>query len=273
MGLILVAPFVVLGLIVCLLWPSSPKQSSGGFQVSVYYYLWLQILVAISGLALSAILSIIYHFDDVTHTHCGVYNFFPSVSASIGNNAPQTYIWRYAVGFHNAFVMWDSLALYHAYVNHLPKTRFNIITARVSCFLRAASCFNLFLLTFVSSTEDFDLHEAGFLLWIVCGFSSMVLQLYMYLKGLNWKMRSEREIAAFRFFGGCITTYVLGLIGAAVTYYVHNTYCYPYVYSFFGMSEWVVILSYVFGNGGAHWAFDYAYLDSKYVITIIKKDY
>ncbi len=51
----------------------------------------------ILGMIICVALSILYHYENTTATHCGVWNWLPSFSSAIGNNFPQTSVWRAAI--------------------------------------------------------------------------------------------------------------------------------------------------------------------------------
>ena len=46
--------------------------------------------------------SFFYHYEWTTQTHCNVWNFAPSISASIGLFRPQKYVWKLFVSLHSA---------------------------------------------------------------------------------------------------------------------------------------------------------------------------
>jgi hypothetical protein len=46
--------------------------------------------------------SFFYHYEWTTQTHCNVWNFAPSISASIGLFRPQKYVWKMLVSLHSA---------------------------------------------------------------------------------------------------------------------------------------------------------------------------
>jgi len=49
------------------------------------------------GMFMCLILSILLHYREVTRNHCRVWEFWPSVSASIGDYSPEKNIWRIAI--------------------------------------------------------------------------------------------------------------------------------------------------------------------------------
>ncbi len=208
------------------------------------------------GLGVCLLVAALWHHDDACRTHCGVYNFWPSLSAAIGNNAPETYIWRVAVALHNTVTLGDSLVLYHNLVRHVPPTRLAVVAVRVCTLTKMASCMSLFLLTYVSSTENFSLHETGFVMWLITGSTSIALFLCLWLYGRRYARDltgcPPDDVFAWWWLVGSSMLYFACLPLAAFLYWLHNAYCQPYVYSFFGITEWLIVMAYIAACGWGH---------------------
>lgn len=54
------------------------------------------------GFTFCVIWSVVFNFTEATSTHCGVSNYLPSISASIGSFSPQKYIWRSTISLHTS---------------------------------------------------------------------------------------------------------------------------------------------------------------------------
>lgn len=203
------------------------------------------------GLSLCLFIAGVWHHSDTCKTHCGVYNFWPSISSAIGNNAPETYIWRFSVGLHNVITFGDSLLMYHNLLAHVPDaSAVYVALARVCTVAKMTSCLSLFLLTFVSSSEDFALHETGFVMWLISGATCILLFVCLWLYGRP--KRGAEDKFAWRWTVGWASLYFACLPLAALLYWWHNAFCHAYVYSFFGITEWVTVIAYVFGCGWSH---------------------
>ena len=87
--------------------------------------------------------SMAYNFADSTSTHCGVANYLPSVSASIGSYSPQKFVWRFTVALHSAPRCLVSAVYFHL---HGSLLLFSINLIEIIVLLG---------LTVVSSTEIF----------------------------------------------------------------------------------------------------------------------
>lgn len=256
---------IVLALVLALAWPRARvgwAQVNMGALSTAYAAVPLVTLTVCVGLAATL------HHANVTRTHCGVPNFWPSLSAAIGNNAPEVYLWRLAVGLHNPMTLLDSAVMY----SNLVRAGANALAARVLVVWKCACCFSLYLLTFVTSSEDHALHEAGFILWLVCGTITTLLFYVLWVRTVDWSDRvAAREVRGGAASGGrcfhhCVGQnsfawwWLAGFNGlylaciplAAFLYWHHNAYCWPYVYSFFGITEYVIVVAYIFGCGLGH---------------------
>ena len=148
------------------------------------------------------------HYEEVTSTHCKVPNFMPSISALIGT-PPECYIWQVAIALFSSPRIFDAL-LYHNFFKHCATNNrkwFRWMN-RALLVLHIWQYMSLLILTFTQShTHDAqDKHSLRLRAFFVgLHFVSFFLSLYVY-----WR---------------------------------HNTYCEPYVYSIFGILEYLVILS------------------------------
>ena len=71
---------------------SENQQNQGGVLMLNIKYRYLALLTlgcACATFIFCLLYSFVFHFEEVTSTHCNVWNGAPSVSASIGSNAPQ----------------------------------------------------------------------------------------------------------------------------------------------------------------------------------------
>ena len=202
----------------CFVWPSSrlPSSSStSSFSLSVR--LWLfpasAVLAAAGGLLLCLLVAATAHAADTTRTHCAVANFWPSVSAAVGNNQPEIFVWRLAVALHNVFVMADPLL----FLARIPQSsRVSVVLTRVWALSKSMSCMGLFVLTFLSSTENYLMHEFGFLAWIVFGATALILMTFQVYPSSS-RPATSKEMYAWRWNRNCLMVYLLSLCGCGIT--------------------------------------------------------
>ena len=108
-----------------------------------HYILNFGAFCALGGGMLTVVLSIVLHFEDSTWSHCRVFNFLPSVSASIGNNTPERYIWRHAVVVVGACLFVNALIWYNSFKRYVEPTQLNVFLNRLH---KTHSLINLFQL-------------------------------------------------------------------------------------------------------------------------------
>ncbi|KAK3859935.1 hypothetical protein Pcinc_033983 [Petrolisthes cinctipes] len=141
-------------------------------------------------------LSLRYNFDLSTATHCGVPNYLPSISSSIGEFVPQRYIWRIAIAVHSAprFLL---AFMYHSFMNRvLPVDPFYKKAVRFTTLLNVVEIIALLCLSFVSSKENYDIHKFSFIVFMVCSELYMVFT-YLLLKDHRSRLTSLLERKAF----------------------------------------------------------------------------
>ncbi len=259
LGLWVVGALLVAVVAWCAVWPFS-RRPSPVFAVRAWVFYAVLTAVPSAGLLLSLVMAAVLHHDDVTHTHCGVANFWPSVSAAIGNNNPERFVWTLTVGLHNILVLLDSAMAYDRLVQS-PSV--SVFLARIMAWFKALSCVSLFVLTFVSSSDYFLVHELGFVGWMV--FGSISLLLFLWLWRGSVRLVTPRERFTWLYLRVCATCYFVFLAGAMFSYWLHNAYCWPFVYSMFGICEAAVIYAYIFGLGVGPAV---AFVDSSSVIEL-----
>lgn len=63
-------------------------------------FAWITVSLPFFGFIFCVMWSLIFNFDRATSTHCGVFNFLPSISAAIGSFSPQKEVWQFAIAMH-----------------------------------------------------------------------------------------------------------------------------------------------------------------------------
>jgi len=197
------------------------------------------------------------HFELSTRTHCRVRNYLPSISSAIGGYTPQRYIWRIAIALHIAPRVVVSILYYnfytHSTLNHHTPGWVQPL-AGAAALLHFLENMSLLTLSYVSSTENYDIHEGSFYLFI--GFSQLymiiTLVLFNTTNSQTWTMQAYKS---FRAKVGLWLFNLACLLGAGYFFFRHNSHCEPGVYTLFALCEYLVVLSNIAFHGSAAYDF------------------
>ena len=238
---------------------SSPSCSSSVFfTLSFRRFSLLTVTLPLFAFLFCLGYSYAFHFRRTTLTHCNVWNFAPSISASISLR-PQGFIWKMCLALHSAPRLLLAKMYSHYFKSGL-RGRFPRLV-RTAFFSNILENLFLLLLSFAPSKDEFLLHKICF-----CGFiatsSAYILQSYVILNSLWWAKKTEQEVLSLTL-KKIVLSVNLSCIGLALYfYYRHNKYCEPGVYSLFSICEYLIVLS----NMGYHLTAYYDFYDIEMAI-------
>jgi len=163
----------------------------------ILIYPLISILTAIIG-SLSA--TFLLHYDRSTRTHCQNWQFFPSISATIGVDFPEKFIWRAGVALYVA-----PRYMFNDFNNYLLRRiickkrnpdffsgRFNFLNN--FCFiLITLENLSLVTLTYVSSTEIFWIHSNSFIFFLIFSFAHYLVDMYICRKVFSPASEGEKK--------------------------------------------------------------------------------
>ncbi|KAM6985281.1 post-GPI attachment to proteins factor 2 [Aplochiton taeniatus] len=211
------------------------------------------VLLALTGFIACLAISMFYHLEESTYTHCQVPNYLPSVSASI-SLVPERYIWRFCIGLHSAPRCLIAAAYFSLYRSRFSLSKVNLLLSGLTGLFSLIENTGLLLLTYVASTETYSYHKYGFIVFIAasmlymlttCRLWQVIKRLYVHPEEMisyRWKVRF------FLINVGCFLT-------AAYFFRRHNKYCEPGIYTLFALFEYLVVLSNMAFHMTAFWDF------------------
>lgn len=256
--------------------PITDKRKENELLVPIDFKAFITILLVFPffSFIICVLISVIYHFESANHTHCNVYNILPSISASVGSFTPQKYIWRTGIAMQSFPRFYVSL-LYYNFYRKLPcfksfKTSSfykKVIQATFLMNVIELSC--LVCLTYVSSTENYEIHKIAF--------SGFVITSLLYMLGTVLMMRdmshSEKYAnnvllhKSLRYKKRLMVVNVVSIILGACFFLRHNSYCEAFVYTLFALSEYTMVLS----NMAFHWTAAYDFPDVRIAAISMSK--
>lgn len=218
------------------------------------------------------ILSVLRNFDDVTATHCQVQNYLPSISTAVGTNFPQKYIWRIGIALHCTPRFLVSLMYYKQLQNSFPVNSWWQTSVSAIFLFQNLEIISLVGLSYISSTEDFPVHQKLFVTFVISALLSMSLLYALYAYAVNNRLyglltngrnsnclsRLEKKSVRFKF---TLLNVNFAAFCLSVYFYLrHNWYCEPGMYTFFALAEYCVVLSNIGYHLTAVWDFSNQYV-------------
>jgi len=235
------------------------------FQVAYRVVATVTVSLPLAAFITCILWSLWFDFESSTATHCFfAKNVLPSISSAIGASYPQNYIWRICIALHAAPRFLTAL-MYRGYWTRIlyPSLK-NYILILVCCVLSFVENFSLLGLTYVSSREDYPIHEKCFITFMISSELYMLLTIYImnnvqekFLIGLHYQsLNVKKQLVAIN---------MAFFAFAAYFFYRHNWYCENYIYTLFAFSEYIVVFTNMGYHITAYWDFydKYIYVGSK----------
>lgn len=211
------------------------------------------VLLALTGLIACIAISLIYHFEDSTYTHCQVPNYLPSISASI-SLVPERYIWRFCIGLHSAPRFLVAVAYFSFYRGRFAKRLPDLLLSGLALLAALAENVGLLLLTYVSSTETYSVHKQGFIVFIASSLLHMLITCRLWQVIKKYCVNPE-ERTSYRWKVRLFLFNVSCCLAAVYFFRRHNKYCEPGIYTLFALCEYLVVLSNMAFHMTAFWDF------------------
>jgi len=198
--------------------------------------------------------SFFFHYDLVTKTHCNVWNWAPSISASIGHYAPQRFIWKISIALHSAPRLLFA-QMYNAYMyKHLSRSSSVQQMLLLCSSFNIAEIFSLLLLSLVPSKDDFGLHKFGFGSFLLFS-AAYISSSYVLFSNYRKTKLSSMERKSMQWKKNLLTTNFTAIVLALYIYWRHNKYCEPGMYSVFSVLEYTVVITNMMYHSTAYWDF------------------
>ncbi|XP_068454990.1 post-GPI attachment to proteins factor 2 [Clinocottus analis] len=211
------------------------------------------VLLPLSGLIGCLFISLLYHYEDATFTHCQVSNYLPSISSAI-SRVPERYIWRCCVGLHSAPRYLVSAVYFSFYRGRFARRLPERLLSAAALLCSLAENTGLLLLTYVSSTETYSVHKNSFIVFIASSLLHMLITCRLWQVIQRHSVNPE-ERTSFRWKLRLFLCNVSCCLAAAYFFRRHNAHCETGVYTLFALFEYLVVFSNMAFHMTAFWDF------------------
>ncbi|KAF3705486.1 Post-GPI attachment to proteins factor 2 FGF receptor-activating protein 1 [Channa argus] len=211
------------------------------------------VLLPLTGLIACLSISLFYHFEDATYTHCQVSNYLPSISSAI-SRVPERYIWRCCIGLHSAPRYLLSAAYFSFYRGCFMQKLPELLLSCLALLCSLAENTGLLLLTYVASTETYNVHKNGFIVFIGSSLLHMLITCRLW-HVIKRYYGNQEEMTSYRW---KMRLFLFNCSCCLVAYYFfrrHNKYCEPGIYTLFALCEYLVVFSNMAFHMTAFWDF------------------
>ncbi|XP_028276590.1 acyltransferase PGAP2 isoform X2 [Parambassis ranga] len=211
------------------------------------------VLLPLTGLIACLFISLIYHFEDSTYTHCQVSNYLPSISSAI-SRVPERYVWRCCIGLHSAPRFLVAAAYFSFYRGRFASRLPELLLSGLALLCSLAENTGLLLLTYVSSTETYSVHKNGFITFIASSLLHMLITCRLWYV-IRRHYVNQEEITSYRWKLRLFLFNISCCAAAAYFFRRHNKYCEDGVYTLFAVFEYLVVFSNMAFHMTAFWDF------------------
>jgi hypothetical protein len=202
-------------------------------------------------LALVLVIALRLHFHSLVQTHCGnaltgrhwsyrnwMYDseFWPSISAAIGDNMPERAIWRVTIAVMGGLFALSYVQLHRFYVavEHDSKWRKVCTAVGVMALLRVVGAYGY---TFIASFEQLFYHELSFAGYIVAGAGIQIMQVLLARRHQRFVSNGRGELS-YKLKLLCLVGQTLAVCGVVKFFAFDHQACVRGAYSVSTMFEW-----------------------------------
>jgi len=206
---------------------------------------------------LSLLISLWLHFSQVTKNHCRVWEFWPSVSASIGDYSPEKNIWRIGLALGSGPKFIQTIVSYRLLDRAIPDRKAYIVMEFAIDILRIFAAGGW---TYISSSEYLLIHEICFVCYVLFSFIYCGMHLsthhQAYIQNSNQEGQKLERLKR-SYFWKRIFVWVQFLCFAAMLYYFyeHRMYCTTAAYSKYALLEWILSMCNILYDATYYWDF------------------